>query len=279
MSSGKFAQLNPKEGQYGPPSSRSGAGGGGPGPSLRPLSQSSSGGDSAYGGALDVLGDYNGASTIRRVGPSSSSSSTASEPPVFKSSLPLTRTPASSLPPSSFGRPSNAPQHATPSTPSLAPGGMRAPTSVSRMKPLALTARHPAPPPPAPSVIVDESSPASSGFFPKFKAKLTDGSRATKKGLLGGTSQAHIVTPARSQHAFMSSSSGRAQYESSGDEGTQGDWNIVEQDEGDEDFWEGEGTKEKENVKVSIRSVCRARRRHPGRREDRGELARAQRGD
>ncbi|KAL7417969.1 P-loop containing nucleoside triphosphate hydrolase protein [Mrakia frigida] len=215
----------------------------------------------------EVLSELNGGSSIRRVvqrKKDEEGNETSWKP---STTLPLILPLAASAPPpppSSFNLNLNRSQtHSTPTAPSASSystSGLRAPTPSSKLKPLTLQSTAARPPPPPPS-----SADSPTGFFPKFKAKLTDSTRPKKKTFLGGTSQAHIVTPARAfahpQHQPRKVSVNRIIRSSEDEEEEEDaqDWNLVEQEEEDDDdedeFWAGEvrSKGEKENVKVSIR--------------------------
>lgn len=243
------------------------------GQGVRPLSTSfSSSPDAAP--VHDVLGELNGANTIRRVGgatPFSLAADSASgRSSLHKTPLPLMSSSSSSRAPagtaSSVSIPSALPAFRGP-VPSSMPR-IRAPTS-GLVTPSASAAmrrpRTPQPPPPPPTVSVshpdlqDDALPSpstadsSSSLFPRIKAKLTDASRTRKKPLPG---PAHVVTPhklgvyrgAVAEESFLSSEAIR-EFDSGGEDD---EWSMVKDQ--DDAFWdEGAGTSEKENVKVSIR--------------------------
>jgi len=217
---------------------------------IRPPSQLSSV-DSYTSG--DVLSELNGGSSIRRVVQRKEDTETSWKP----NALPLASAPPPPPPPSSFSLNKSQSLYQSQSTPTAPTSGLRAPTSSSKLKPLTLQPNRSqlAPPstPSSSSLPPSDESPSTAsttgGFFPKFKAKLTDSTRPKKKTFLGGTSQAHIVTPARS---FISQPPTTRTVVSSEDEGGREEWDLVEQEEEDE-FWEERSGVEKENVKVSIR--------------------------
>lgn len=218
------------------------------GQGVRPLSQSTGGGEPEV------------ESTIRRVIPTPNISRTnRRDSDVHNSQLPLTSARFSS---------------STTSTPSL-----RAPSSVSRLKPTSTPAALPrlgssaqpshVPFSQTPSINISQPSPSSytpekadalsaNSFFPKIKAKISDVSRTRTKPI----GAAHIVTPHKlgmysrsnvAEEGFLSGDmiseeieDGAGEYT---DEGV--DWNIAEEDP----FWDKDGEKEKENIKVSVRFV------------------------